>query len=356
MTPEQYTARRENLRRKMHDAGLDAMFINHEANRFYLSGFELHDPQKNESSGYLIITKDGKDWLCTDSRYTDAAHRLWDHEHVFIYSGKSANQLNGLLKRIAKGTVGFEARTMSVAFHEKISDGLNMQPADGLVERLRMIKEPEEIDAMRRSCALNHTLMQHAPSFLRPGRTEAQVAWDIEQFFRNNGASEMAFESIVAVGPNAALPHAIPDTTIITDNCPVLIDVGCRVDNYCSDQTRTFWVGDSPTGIFQSTMQLVRKAQDKAIASLRPGMSVAEAHRTARAVFEDACVDDHFTHSLGHGIGLETHEFPGVNHRTDVHLQPGMIVTIEPGLYYADWGGVRWEYMVLITEDGAEVL
>ncbi len=356
MDTARYAARRERLRALMIEAKLEALFISHEANRFYLSGFELHDPQKNESSGYLLIMADGRDWLCTDSRYKDAAARLWDPERVFIYTGRSAQELSSHIAGLTSGTVGFEAKSLSVAFFEQLSSGLRMERADGLVERLRIIKDDDEIARMRRSCALNHRLMEWVPSVCRPGRTEAEVAWDIERFFRENGASGLAFDSIVAVGPNAALPHAIPGKDRITENCPVLIDVGCRMEDYCSDQTRTLWVGDRPTDAFQRTMEQVRAAQDAAIRQIRPGMRVAELHACARSVFEKAGVARHFTHSLGHGVGLETHEAPGVSPRVEAELQPGMIITVEPGLYYPEWGGIRWEYMVLVTEDGAEIL
>jgi Xaa-Pro aminopeptidase len=356
MNTARFGERREKLRALMHEKQLDALFISHEANRFYLSGFELHDPQKNESSGYLIICADGRDWLCTDSRYKDAAARLWDVDRVFIYTSRSASEMNGLMRKLRLGKIGFEAKSLSVSFFELLSEDLSMERADGLVEKLRAIKEPEEVERMRRSCALNHRLMQAVPSFCRPGRTEAAVAWDIEKFFRENGASGLAFDSIVAVGPNAALPHAIPGADVITENCPVLIDVGCRVDDYCSDQTRTIWVGDRPTPEFSQTMAQVRAAQDAAIRVIRPGMKVSDVYACARKVFEEAGVAQFFTHSLGHGVGLETHEAPGVSPRVEVELKPGMIITVEPGLYYPEWGGIRWEYMVLVTEDGAEVL
>ncbi|MCT4627663.1 aminopeptidase P family protein [Halodesulfovibrio sp.] len=347
-----YKARRDKLRALMDEKGIEALFISHEANRFYLSGFELHDGQKNEYAGYLFITKDGKDWLFTDPRYQDAAKRLWDDSHIYIYKGSASASINEHIKQLGYSTIGFEANTIPYAFLKVLAGGLQCVEGDGLVEKLRIIKDEHEIACLKEACALNHKLMQWVPSVCRPGRTEKAVAWDIEKFFREHGASELAFASIVAVGPNAALPHAIPDDTVITDECPILIDVGCRLNDYCSDQTRTFWVGSHPSDEFQRTMELVRTAQDTAIASMEPGMPVKEAHAIASKVFADAGVEEAFTHSLGHGIGLETHEAPSVNMRSDAILQPGMVVTAEPGLYYPEWGGVRWEHMVLVTENG----
>ena len=356
MNREQCAARREKARRLMHTAGLDALLVSLDANRFYLSGFELHDAQSNESSGCLVLSKDGKDWLCTDPRFQDAAKLVWDAERIFIYRGNGMSQVNTLLRERFSGSVGFEARSLSVAAFETISEGLNMQKADGLVESLRMIKEPGEIQYMEASCVLNHRLMEWIPGVLAPGRTEAQVAWDIEQFFRNHGAEELAFPSIVGVGSNAALPHAEPGHTRITENCGVLVDVGCRLYRYCSDQTRSFWVGERPDPVFSADLECIREAQELAIKHIRPGVSSAEVYKVARSHLESKGVGELFTHGLGHGVGLQTHEAPSLGASWITELQAGMIITVEPGLYRPGTCGVRWEYMVLVTEDGARVL
>ncbi len=353
-----YAARRERVRELMRQKGLDAFLVSLDANRYYLSGFELHDHQTNESSGYVIVTKSGPDWLCTDARYYDAVLRLWDEAQIFIYTGvaSAATQINELLKDKIKGKVGFESQCLNVDFYEKVSPGLTLERADGLVESLRLIKDPEEISRMERSCALNHKLMQWLPGVLAHGRTEQQIAWDVEQFYRNHGASALSFNTIVGIGPNAALPHAIPGKTAVHENCCVLVDCGCRLDDYCSDQTRSFWVGDKPAPHFLTALELVKEAQNRAIKGIRPGTTAKEAYQAAWSYFESRGVEKYFTHALGHGIGLQTHEPPSLNPRVDFTLRPGMIVTVEPGLYYPHWGGIRWEYMVLVTEDGARVL
>ncbi len=352
-----YTQRREALRRKMFAAGLDAILISHAANRFYLSGFELHDPQFNESAGRLIITADGKDWLCTDARYLDAAKRVWNEERIFIYGGNAASAIRKLLRDKVRGRIGVEKSLVSAAFYEELSLGLSLSSAQNLVESLRIIKDAHEIKLMEKSCELNHRLMEWVYTELHIGRSEADISWAIEKYFREHGASELAFSNIVAVGPNAALPHAIPGETLITENSPVLIDVGCRLGDYCSDQTRTFWVGDSDTPVhFMLTQQLVRTAQEAAIAAVKPGALCSDVYQVARAVFEDEGVEDAFTHGLGHGVGLETHEAPSLSPRCHTVLQPGMVVTVEPGLYYPEWGGVRREFMVLVEEEGCRIL
>ena len=356
MDKRRFEARREKLRPLMRKAGLDALLVTLDANRFYLSGFELRDAQANESSGCLIVTQSGRDWLCTDPRFLDAARRLWDEDRIFIYRGNGMEQVNALLKEQASGPVGFEAHNISVAAFDLVGADLSMQRADGMIESLRVIKEPEELACLEKACALNHRLMEWAPGVLVPGRTERQAAWDIEQFFRNHGAEGLSFASIVAVDGNAALPHAEPGDALITDNCGVLVDVGCRLDRYCSDQTRTFWVGDRPDAQFARDLDLIKEAQAKAIALIRPGMAAADVHAAAMAYLEAEGVGDLFTHGLGHGIGLQTHEAPSLSPRSTTVLRPGMVVTVEPGLYRPGKSGLRWEYMVAVTDDGARVL
>jgi Xaa-Pro aminopeptidase len=353
-----YERRREKLRELMAGAGLSALLVLLDANRYYLSGFELHDVQVDESAGYLLVQSNGEDWLLTDARYLDTARRIWNENHIYIYPSliSAPEHINKLCKDLVVRCLGFEAKMMSVAFYERFRLGLRLASGDGLVEKVRIIKDNDEIKRLEESAALNHALMNWVPGILQPGRSEAEVAWDIERFFRERGATENAFAPIVAVGPNAALPHATPGTTLITDNCPVLVDVGARLNDYNSDQTRTFWVGATPLPEFTKTMDLVREAQARAIAGIGPGVPCSEVYALAKDYLDAQGVGVFFTHGLGHGVGLQTHEAPSLGSRSKHILAPGMVVTVEPGLYYPDWGGVRWEYMVLVTEDGHRVL
>ncbi len=356
MDAARYASRREKLRRLLHREKLGGLLVSLDANRFYLSGFELIDHQSNESAGHLLILPDGRDWLCTDARYLDAAKRLWDEDRIFIYSGDAPAQIGALARDRAGGEIGFEAKIISVHFHAALGQGLSLRAADGLVEELRAIKEPEEIARLEAAVALNHKLMEWVPGALLVGRTEAELAWEIERFFRERGAQALSFPCIAAVGENAALPHAVPGSEPIRENACVLVDVGCRLNEYCSDQTRTFWVGGKPSGQFLDTLSRVRTAQEKAIKAIRPGAGMADVYHAARKYLDAKGVGRHFTHGLGHGIGLQTHEAPTLSPRAAANLQAGMVVTVEPGLYYPEWGGVRWEYMVLVTEDGCRVL
>lgn len=356
MNLEIFEQRRSALKRSLGEKGFPAMLVSHAANRYYLSGFELFDGQCNETSGWLVITADGDDYLLTDPRFEEEAKRHWDERNLCIYTAtKHATVCEFLVgKGIRK--LAFESRAMSLFDYEALTGQLELVSSKNLVEDLRLIKDEEEIRLMAASCVLNEKLMEYIPSQLVPGRTEAEIAWEVEKFFRENGAEGMSFSSIVGVGPNAALPHAIPGETRIREGELVLIDTGCRLNDYCSDQTRAFWVGDKPSDRFLKVREQVQAAQKAAIDIIRPGLALADAHNAARKVFEDAGVEEYFTHSLGHGIGLETHEPPSVNPRTEGELKAGMIVTVEPGLYYPDWGGIRWEHEVLVTEDGCRVL
>jgi len=356
ITKETYAARREKLRARLNHMNIEALLVSHAANRYYLSGFELHDPQCNESAGMLLVTAKGRDILMTDSRYLDAARRLWDEEDILIYGARRHAEIADFFKGMGVKDVTYESRSMSVDAHKRYSDRMRMIPSLNVVEPLRLIKEPAELEAMARSCRLNEEVFRRMPEFLVPGVTEKKLAWEFEKLFRELGASELAFSPIVAVNENGALPHAIPGDKAVTENCSVLVDMGGRLDDYCSDQTRTFWVGDNPPEHFTRALELTKAAQQAAIDVLRPGLTFREAYAAARGHFEQYGVEAAFTHALGHGIGLETHEPPSLNPNLDGALAPGMVVTVEPGLYYPEWGGIRWEHMAVITEDGCRIL
>ncbi|WP_043642999.1 M24 family metallopeptidase [Solidesulfovibrio carbinoliphilus] len=356
MDQDIFAARRDRLRQRLSAMGHQALLVTHAANRFYLSGFELHDPQCNESAGCLVVAENGRDALFTDSRYRDAALRLWPEADLCIYGSGRFATIADFLRERGLVHLAFEAASMPFETHAHLSAHIGLTPVRQAVEPLRLIKDAAEIERMRRSAAVNHAVMERLPDVLVPGRTEAEAAWEIEKLFREFGASELAFAPIVAVDANAALPHAIPGRTVITDGCLVLVDVGGRRDDYCSDQTRTVWVGKNPPDRFLTMLDRVKRAQAAALAGLRPGLPFRAAHALARQVFEAEGVAAHFTHSLGHGVGLETHEGPSLNPAADGTLAPGMVVTVEPGLYYPEWGGARWEHMALITEDGCETL
>ncbi len=338
----------------MHERSLDALLVASPSNRYYLSGFELHDVQCNESAGCLVVTRSGRDWLLTDSRYTEAAQRLWDENDIVLYGRDRAGDIASLLGRCGS-RIGFEAEAVSAAFAARLASRRRLEACDGLVERLRLHKDSDEVAALKRSFALNHAMLAWVPSILREGMTERELAWAIERYFRENGASELAFPSIVAFDGNAALPHAIPGETALTGDSGVLLDVGCRVDGYCSDQTRSFWFGGHPAERFARTREIVAEAQETVISRMEPGLPLAELAQLASGVFRREGVEEHFIHGLGHGVGLDTHEPPSFNTRAQGVLEPGMTVTVEPGLYYPGEFGIRLEVTVLVEENGVTV-
>ncbi len=357
MYKEIFANRREKLRKLLQNEKLDALLVSQAANRYYLSGFELHDGQCNESSGYLLICADGRDYLYTDSRFYEVAKTLWEEENIFIYSSPLEDMRLHLKKVLGSQKLGMESKDISHYAHTHLVNGLSLVEADGLVEELREIKDAYEIDCLEKSLKLNHQMFAWLPSILKDGLSESQVAYHIERYFRENGASELSFPCIVGKDIHAARPHHCPqDDVLLTENCHLLIDVGARYKNYCSDQTRTFWVGDKIDPKFEVILNHVKQAQALAIKKLAPGVSGKEVHLVALEYFKKYNLDKLFTHSLGHGIGLEVHEEPRLSMRSEKIMQPGMVVTVEPGLYYPDYGGVRWEYVVLITQDGHKVL
>jgi Xaa-Pro aminopeptidase len=356
-----HAERRERLRRLMHARRLDALLVCKAANRYYLSGFELHDTQCDESSGVLVIAADGRDWLATDARFAEAAEGVWDASRILVYGADKERRVAELL-RDSGGRAAFELDGLTLGAIRKLLHSvpqLTLEGCTGLVESLRRVKDASELAAISEAYALNHRLMEWVGGHLAPGLMEADVSWDIERFFRENGASEMAFPSIVAVGANAAMPHAVPGRTAVASGGMVLVDTGCRCADYCSDQTRTFWVGErkrTQWEHFERLLALVQKAQHVAIEGMRPGMTGVQVYQLAHAVFEAAGESAAFTHSLGHGIGLQTHEQPSLSPTGECVLEPGMVVTVEPGLYYPGWGGMRWEHGVVVESDGVRVL
>ncbi|MFO7727986.1 MAG: Xaa-Pro peptidase family protein [Desulfonatronovibrio sp.] len=352
---DRYIKRIQKLREKMSSRGIKFFLVQSPASRFYLSGFELFDPQGNESSGYLLVT-DRKVMLMTDPRYLEAGKESFPPEDILIYFKDKYQKINEFLKKLGVDRLGIEPQWMNYEFFESLKKEFELEPVKGMVEDLRLIKDPDEIRLMKESCALNHKVFKLIEDMVGPGLTEVQIAWEAEKMFRENQASGLSFSTIVASGPKSAQPHAIPANIPVKENAPLLIDMGCRLNDYCSDQTRTFWVGKDISDTFLKTRDLVMQAQQKVIDKIEPGMPVSQAYDLVRSFFQDKGVFEHFTHALGHGIGLETHEPPSISPAAKVSFQPGMIVSIEPGLYYPDWGGVRWEYMILINENGVEVL
>jgi Xaa-Pro aminopeptidase len=346
---------RECLRRE----GMDALLVSGPENRRYLSGFTAEDPDW----GLLLVTGNGA-WLLTDFRYLIWAQQETQGFEVLIYTLNLGETLAELLKKAGIHRLGFEAAYLSYrqyqCFTKAAADaGLQVEwlPGENVVEGLRETKTSEELGRMRRALDLTETVLRQVAAELAPGLTERAVAWEIEKRLREGGAEAVAFPPIVAAGPNSARPHHQPGDYPLQRGEPIIIDLGARVEGYCADLTRTFVLGEADDQ-FRKIYTLVRRAQERAEGELKAGLETLAGDALARDLLAEAGYGEAFGHSLGHGVGLAVHEAPTlspVKERSTV-LKAGSVVTVEPGLYLAGWGGVRLEDMVLIHPEEAEVL
>ncbi len=347
--------RLNRVRDRLQQAKVDALLVTNAHNRRYASGF-------TGSNGWLLIPADDSQpaKLATDFRYLDqAAHESPEFEVVHMKGGME-QWWGELAKPLGRGRLGFESHDLTVAAHKQLRDINAKLPAgqrpalvqtDRIVEAVRAIKDESELEQLRQAVQMTDDAFAHAEGAMQPGWTERQVAWEIEQFARSHGAEGMAFESIVAAGPWGARPHARPRDEIIREGEPIVIDMGARCNGYCADMTRTIVLGDHDD-LFPKIYDIVLAAHELAAEMVEPGMSGKDADQLARQVISDAGYGDQFGHGLGHGVGLQIHEKPHLGTTSKDTLEAGMVITIEPGIYLPEWGGVRIEDMGLLDEDG----
>jgi Xaa-Pro aminopeptidase len=351
-------SRLADLRSAFGNLKIDCLLVYQPENRRYLSGFKPRDTQIDESSGSLFISME-KAVLATDARYRLQAEAQAAGFEVFIYPHGLAKSAGEIAEGLGCRRLGFESRALPYRLYEKLREelpkGVKLVPVVDAVERLRMIKDEDEINAIRGSVRVAERALSLVRERLRLGKSEREVAWEIERAIREQGAEAVAFEPIAASGEHAAEPHAEPTGRTLGKADHLILDLGARLAGYCSDMTRTFCMG-RPGERFKEVYGLVRRAQIEAIKAVRPGLACADLDAVARKLFEEQGVAERFAHSLGHGVGLATHEKPSVSPRSEDTLSPGMIITVEPGLYFPDWGGVRLEQMVVVREGGYEML
>ncbi|RIK74564.1 MAG: aminopeptidase P family protein [Planctomycetota bacterium] len=346
------TDRREKLRRQLKHEGLDALLVTSFTNVTYLTGFTGDD-------SYLLLGRGG-DLLISDQRYTTQLEQECPGLELAI-RGPGTKMLEfaaSVLERAKPRRLGIEADSMTVGLRNALAEALptiELAPTSGWVEELRVIKDKDEIERTRRACDLARRAFEVVRAKLVPEMTEQQVANEIEYQARQFGAKGVSFETIVAVGPRAALPHARPTARRIADSPFTLIDWGVNEGLYMSDLTRVLATAKiSPK--LRKLYGVVLKAQLAGIEAIRPGATCEQVDRAARSIIEQAGYGRHFGHGLGHGIGLEIHEAPRLAQGQERPLKPGMIVTVEPGIYFPEWGGIRIEDDVLVTRSGHEVL
>ncbi|MEW5947794.1 MAG: aminopeptidase P family protein [Thermodesulfobacteriota bacterium] len=344
------------LRQALRSKRLDALLITRPENRRYLSGFTAHDGQLTESSGALLISRDQL-ILLTDSRYELQAGEEATGYKVIVPKHGLPRTLGGLARRYGIYKLGFESHYLLVSVYERLGrlPALKLISTRGIIEKIRAQKTEEELKNIEDSIRLNEAVFSEINRILRPGMTEREIAFEIERLTRSMGAEDVSFEPIVASGPNAAKPHATPTDRPIREGESIIIDMGARLNGYCSDMTRTLWLGKTGAK-FKKIYRTVRKAQVAAIASLKTGLKARDADKIARDIISKAGYGQAFGHSLGHGVGLAVHEGPTLSPRSKDTLKAGMVVTVEPGIYIPGWGGVRLENMVVIEDHGCRVL
>ena len=353
-------SRIHRLRLSFSALNADALLVTHLPNIRYLCGF-------TGSAGILLV-EHARATLFTDSRYTLQARQE-------VYDASTAIAAHGLIRAVAealkgrRGAIRLGIAPAQVTVAQKtalqLAAGARVRwlAAPDLIERLRAVKDPDELARMRQSARLISDVWTASVRQIKPGVSELAVAAEIERSMKLQGASGPSFETIVASGPRSAWPHARPTPKLLRKNELVVLDQGAILRDYCSDMTRTVFLGRSSVGARAGVRNKVRslyaavlEAQEAAMAAIRPGISAASVDVAARKVFKRLGLERYFTHSTGHGLGLEIHEMPRLGRGEETLLEAGMVVTVEPGVYVERLGGIRIEDEVLVTSQGAEVL
>jgi Xaa-Pro aminopeptidase len=354
-------SRISKVRDRLAEEGIDGLLVLIEENRKYLSGFTAEDHHFDESCGALLITSDSL-ILATDSRFELQARNEAPDYEVVIYRNGLSRELPGLTQRLNVRKLGFESARLSVQQHaalqkayEEENQQLTLLPVEDLVEKFRQIKTAEEIALTRQALALAEEAFRAVVENLKPGMTEKQVAWAMESAMREAGADGLSFPVIVAGGPNSALPHAVPSERPLRTGEPILFDWGAKLNGYCSDTSRTIILG-AADDTFKKVHGTVLEAQQRAIAAIRAGINSKMVDAAARDFIHQSGYEGKFGHGLGHGTGLAVHEAPRLSPLRETILESGMLVTVEPGIYLPEWGGVRIENQVVVGDDGPIVL
>jgi len=345
--------RRERLRQRVRSNDVDALLVSSPTNVSYLTGF-------SGDSSVLIVGVD-RELIVSDGRFTTQLEQECpDLEASIRLPGQEMNPaIAHLIETLRIKRLAFEAGVLTVTDHLALVDalpGVSMVGVNGWVEALRQIKDDGEIAAIREAIGYAERAFTMLRAGLRDGESEKEVADALEGYLRRCGATGSSFPPIVAVGTRSALPHARPTTTTrIGQDDFVLVDWGATGRPYKSDLTRVLVTG-KVTPRFEAIYRTVLTAQERGIAAIRPGVEARDVDAEARSVIEEAGFGRFFDHGLGHGLGMDLHEAPRLRKESKVTLEPGMVVTVEPGVYLPEWGGIRIEDDVLVTPDGCEVL
>lgn len=344
--------RLSQLRQELRANGWAGILITDLVDVGYLCGLD-------SSNAALLVTLDHA-LVVTDFRYMAAASQLdraftprQVNQAIFHELGQMVGRETG------GGAIAYSPTSLThrafLQLTEGLSDTVTLRAVDGAVGKLRVVKSPAELDTIRRASALLEGSYEMVAELGLAGRSEREVAWLIERQLREAGAEALSFDLIVAGGANGALPHHRPGDAVIPDDTLVTVDIGCKIAGYCSDCTRTFGVGN-PSDQLRKIYAITLEAQQAALAAVVPGAIGRDVDAIARDVIDGAGFGDCFGHGLGHGVGLQVHEAPRLARTSSDQLEPGMVVTVEPGIYLPDVGGVRIEDLVIVTQDSHDVL
>lgn len=337
---------------RLKQENLDGCIVSLPANISYLCGFCASD-------AYLLVCPKENIYF-TDSRYTDEVRaKLKGIALLKQVNGSVFDCLTDACRDLGLSRIGFEERQMPYAEYKKIKEKLKYKaylvPSHNLIEDLRQIKDAQELDKLREALRITALSLEFIKGFIKPGIKELEIAAELERFIRYNGAIGAAFDIIVAAGSNSAFPHHKPTQRRLQGNEPLLIDIGVDNCGYKSDLTRVFFL-DKIKGLTRRIYDIVLKAQEKAIKRIKPGEEIAGIDALSRNYIAGKGYAKYFNHSLGHGIGLQTHESPSISAKNEGILLPGMVFTVEPAIYLTGKFGIRIEDMVLVTKKGCEVL
>ena len=351
--------RLDRLRADLREQGLQAALVSLPANRFYLSGFTAGDDGVDESAGVLLVD-DGTATLLTGGTNAPwAESEVRPGVEVAAWERPWEKFVGERMGEHGYGRVGYEDSALSVASYRMLEEaagsGVSFQPLGGLVSAPRAVKEPAELELMAAAIRLTDEVFGAVAATLTAGETEREVAWRIEREMRERGADGPAFPTIVAAGPHGARPHHDPTDRPIAAGEPVIIDMGASLGGYAADLTRTVWVG-GPTARLAAVYNVVLSAQRAALGALRAGTTGKEMDAVARDLIANAGYGESFGHGLGHGLGIRVHEAPSLGKTSEDVLVAGQVVTVEPGIYLTDWGGVRIEDVGVVETAGFRVL
>ncbi|NRG46760.1 aminopeptidase P family protein [Bacillus sp. CRN 9] len=339
----------QKLRATFEKLGIDGFLVTSSYNRRYLSNF-------TGSAGVVLISND-KALFITDFRYTEQAGKQCQGYEVVQHTGSIPEKLASLVQQLGIKKLGFEQDHVTYSSYQTFDKAIDAElvPISGEIEKLRLIKDESEIKILKGAANIADAAFTHILNFIQPGKTEIEVANELEFFMRKEGATSSSFDMIVASGHRGALPHGVASDKVIEKGELVTLDFGAYYNGYVSDITRTVAIGQ-PDAKMQEIYHIVLEAQLRGMKGIKPGITGKEADALTRDYITEKGYGDNFGHSTGHGIGLEVHEGPGLSSKSDIVLEPGMVVTCEPGIYLPGLGGVRIEDDTIITKDGNENL